>query len=754
MSRRWSASSLRRPLQLQGGGRRVNPPVPRPATRRQRSHGCTRTRPARASRVAQSGTPVEGFEVRDRDDVRGRARTMPGEVRPGGGAGQPKPPHGRPRASRSGEPAGGAAAARRAPPPETEPAKVEYSFSTSACPQRGQATPSRPARRAGAPRTGCRRPDNGTRRAAPRSSSATGLPGDGPGAWTRGGREGYARARAGFGTTPGNRLRFASRLPRPRAARRRLDSMSQALEEPPSPLQPAARRVGAVLAAPPAAAVAGAGRGRRRPRRGPSYDPSCYLCPGNSAPNGQRNPAYATTFAFDNDFPALLPASDVGAARRRRAARRGAGERPLPRDLLLAAPRSDAGRDGGGDDPARRRRLGGRGRRPSARDPRIRYVQVFENKGAMMGCSNPHPHCQVWATGHVPTIPARKLATQRAYFAAATAATCSATTSSGSSPRASASSSGTSTGSRSCRSGRCGRSRRCCCRVRRVADLPSLDARTSATRWPTRCGGRASATTTCSAPRSPTRWASTRGRPTASEHPYWRLHAVYFPPLLRSATVRKFLVGYELTAEPQRDLTAEDAAARLRAQAEVHYRRPPSDDRHRPPTASTPAPRRAPRPLRRALRRGRAARRGRARPRQPDRRAHRLQRRLRAADGDRPAPRWSSSGRAARPPCCAATRSPSARRASVRSTRLAPAGRQRLDVLRGRRRLGLRRGGPADPRPRPRGRRRRADRGGPLVLGGARAGDRARARRGRGRALGSRCAWRGSARRRRTATSG
>jgi UDPglucose--hexose-1-phosphate uridylyltransferase len=62
------------------------------------------------------------------------------------------------------------------------------------------------------------------------------------------------------------------------------------------------------------------------------------------------------------------------------------------------------------------------------------------------------------------------------------------------------------------------------------------------------------------------------GRPTdGEEHPWWRLHAVYLPPLLRSATVRKFLVGFELTAEPQRDLTAEDAATRLRAQSEVHY---------------------------------------------------------------------------------------------------------------------------------------------------------------------------------------
>ena len=63
------------------------------------------------------------------------------------------------------------------------------------------------------------------------------------------------------------------------------------------------------------------------------------------------------------------------------------------------------------------------------------------------------------------------------------------------------------------------------------------------------------------------------GRPTdGEEHPSWRLHAVYYPPLLRSATVRKFLVGFELTAEPQRDLTAEDAAARLREQSETHYR--------------------------------------------------------------------------------------------------------------------------------------------------------------------------------------
>jgi UDPglucose--hexose-1-phosphate uridylyltransferase len=202
--------------------------------------------------------------------------------------------------------------------------------------------------------------------------------------------------------------------------------------------------------------------------------------------------------------------------------------------------------------------------------PAVRYVQVFENKGAMMGCSNPHPHCQVWATSHVPVVPARKLATQKAYFE---------------------------------RHGRdlvgdylekeLASGERVVCRndhwvalvpfwavwpfelmlvpVRRAPDLPSLsgaerDALADVLR---RASVRYDNLFRTSFPYS----MGFHGRPTdGGEHPYWRLHAVYFPPLLRSATVRKFLVGFELTAEPQRDLTAEDAASRLRDQDETHYR--------------------------------------------------------------------------------------------------------------------------------------------------------------------------------------
>jgi UDPglucose--hexose-1-phosphate uridylyltransferase len=108
--------------------------------------------------------------------------------------------------------------------------------------------------------------------------------------------------------------------------------------------------------------------------------------------------------------------------------------------------------------------------------------------------------------------------------------------------------------------------------TRRVPDLPSLgeDERAALAETLRGVGVRYDNLFRTSFPYS----MGFHGRPTdGEEHPEWRLHAVYFPPLLRSATVRKFLVGFELTAEPQRDLTAEDAAARLREQSETHFRR-------------------------------------------------------------------------------------------------------------------------------------------------------------------------------------
>jgi UDPglucose--hexose-1-phosphate uridylyltransferase len=305
------------------------------------------------------------------------------------------------------------------------------------------------------------------------------------------------------------------------------------------------------------------------PETRPPYDPSCYLCPGNTRAGGRKNPDYSTTFAFDNDFPALLPDSawaptdEGGLLVSEPATGRCRVLCFSPRhDLTLAEMAPSEIRPVVDAWAHETRAIGS--------DPAVGYVQVFENKGAMMGCSNPHPHCQVWATRHVPLIPTRKLASQRAWFD---------------------------------RHGsdlvgdylerELAEGERVVCRndrwvalvpwwavwpfevllvpVRRVPDLPSLDdgERDALAEILHRVTVRYDNLFHTSFPYS----MGFHGRPTDSqEHPWWRLHGAYFPPLLRSATVRKFLVGFELTAEPQRDLTAEDAAARLRDQCESHFR--------------------------------------------------------------------------------------------------------------------------------------------------------------------------------------
>ena len=296
----------------------------------------------------------------------------------------------------------------------------------------------------------------------------------------------------------------------------------------------------------------------------PAYDPGCYLCPGNVRANGEVNPPYEGTYVFDNDFPALLPTSEVastaGDALLTFAPARGTCR------VVCFSPRHDLSL-GGMTAPAIRlvidtwaeevRQLHARG---------FTYVQVFENKGAMMGCSNPHPHGQIWATDYVPTIPSRKLASQAAYLArhgrdligeylerelgdGARVVTANAHWAvvvpfwavwpfeTMVAPR------------------------------RRVSGLGDLHAeeRDALAEIVRDLNVRYDTLFATSFPYS-MGWHGAPGDGAA--HDYCRLHAVYYPPLLRSATVRKFLVGYEMTAEPQRDVTPELAAERLRAVVE------------------------------------------------------------------------------------------------------------------------------------------------------------------------------------------
>jgi UDPglucose--hexose-1-phosphate uridylyltransferase len=293
----------------------------------------------------------------------------------------------------------------------------------------------------------------------------------------------------------------------------------------------------------------------------PAHDPTCYLCPGNERAGGQRNPQYTGIFAFDNDFAALRPG---GAPHEQNTegllvARQEPGVCRVicfsPRhDLSL--PQMDVGAirrvvDLWADEYAR---LGAR--------PDIGHVQIFENKGEVMGSSNPHPHGQIWAQESVPLQPAREGERFAAHHE------------------------------------RHGRTlledylrleldlgeRIVCTNDAWVALVPfwavwPFEALVVSRRPVPHLGllddrerdlladivkqltGRYDALFQVSFPYS----AGIHQAPTDdASHPEWHLHLHFYPPLLRSATVRKFLVGYEMLGEAQRDLTPESAAARLR----------------------------------------------------------------------------------------------------------------------------------------------------------------------------------------------
>ena len=187
------------------------------------------------------------------------------------------------------------------------------------------------------------------------------------------------------------------------------------------------------------------------------HDPNCYLCPRNVRANGARNPDYPHTFVFDNDFGALHP--DAPPDRIEDGLLVAEGESGLCR-VLCFSPRHDLTLaqmevadiervvDAWVEETIT---LGSR--------EGVASVQIFENRGEIMGCSNPHPHGQIWATRHLPNELEKETRSQTQYSSSA-AGSCSSTISSRSSCAGSASSFPTRISSSSCRSGRSGRSRR------------------------------------------------------------------------------------------------------------------------------------------------------------------------------------------------------------------------------------------------------------------------------------------------------
>jgi len=300
----------------------------------------------------------------------------------------------------------------------------------------------------------------------------------------------------------------------------------------------------------------------------PAHDPDCYLCPRSTRAGGLVNPDYRSTHVFDNDFPAVLqPVTPVDQA---------VGDLLVARAeagicrVVCFTPRHDL-------TLARMDRHALRGvidvwvdeTRALGAEADIGYVQIFENRGAAMGASNPHPHGQIWATATVPNEPAREQEAIRAYHASrGTCLLCDYLAL------------------------ELARGERVVCENDAFVALVPFWAV-----WPFETlvlprrhfGGFAELT---SAERDAladilkrltTRYDNLfetpfpysmgfHQRPSDGEpHDEWHLHAHFYPPLLRSATVRKFMVGFEMLGTPQRDMTPEDAAARLRAASEEHY---------------------------------------------------------------------------------------------------------------------------------------------------------------------------------------
>lgn len=301
----------------------------------------------------------------------------------------------------------------------------------------------------------------------------------------------------------------------------------------------------------------------------PEYDPGCYLCPGNIRSNGERNPAYAGTFVFNNDFSSLLPDFSAGELNEQ--------------DLLVAqtergdcrvlcfSPRHDLTLPE--MDVAAIENVVTAWTNETASlgaKPYNQHVVIFENKGAMMGCSNPHPHCQIWGSEQVPRELGLELDSSRDYWQTKK---------------------------------RCllcdylelefKKQERIICEnetfvvlvpfwalwpfetllisKRHFGSLPEMT--------PAEKSGLADILKQITIRYDnlflvsfPYSMGFHQAPTDALPHPDWHFHAHFFPPLLRSATVRKFMVGFEMLGTPMRDISPEIAAQRLREMPAVHYK--------------------------------------------------------------------------------------------------------------------------------------------------------------------------------------
>ncbi|MBW8684439.1 UDP-glucose--hexose-1-phosphate uridylyltransferase [Chitinophaga rhizophila] len=303
----------------------------------------------------------------------------------------------------------------------------------------------------------------------------------------------------------------------------------------------------------------------------PAYVEDCYLCPGNTRADGTENTQYDGPIAFTNDFSALLANTPAGAvdedelliARSQKGICRVICFSPR-HDLTL--PEMEL------PDIRKVVDLWHTELEALAAVPFIKYIQIFENKGEIMGCSNPHPHGQIWASEDVPMELEKETRQQREYFRKHGRSLLSAYLEKELKQE----------------------ERIIAQNEHFVALVPfwavwpyeaMIISRRHVTNLlqftPAERDGLAAILkdlTTRYDNLFETSFPYSAGMHQmpfndGDDHPEWHWHMHFYPPLLRSATVKKFMVGYEMLAHPQRDITPEFAAARLRELPVVHYKK-------------------------------------------------------------------------------------------------------------------------------------------------------------------------------------
>jgi len=309
-------------------------------------------------------------------------------------------------------------------------------------------------------------------------------------------------------------------------------------------------------------------QGRQEASTPPSkepYDTQCYLCPGNNRVSGKSNPVYENTYVFDNDHPALLPADNLGRIDTGSAMLEAHAVSGTARVICFSPHHNHTLAEMDIEDVVTV--IATWADEINTLGKSYQWVQVFENKGAMMGCSNPHPHGQIWACEHLPNEVEKELTQQQSYFAQHSRPLLL-----------------------DYMQLEIIRQQRVVIDnddwlvvvpywatwpyetlllpkflVRRLPDLTSAQRTSLAsilkgllTKYDHLFG--------VSFPYS----MGWHGAPMDGQaHDEWQLHAHFYPPLLRSATVKKFMVGYEMLGEAQRDITAEQAADRLKTLSDV-----------------------------------------------------------------------------------------------------------------------------------------------------------------------------------------